>query len=151
VTIDGTRNDNFFSPDDGVLNALANLVNNAQESIYFLAFSFTSNDLGAIVREKDEAGLTIAGVMDEEQIASNQGTEFDPFKQAGLDVRIDGTPGQMHHKVFIVDEKIVVLGSYNFSQSAEERNDENLLIIYNDKIAEQFMMEFRRVQAHAHD
>jgi len=149
ITIDDTRIDIYFSPDDGVLNALASLLNGAEESIHFLAFSFTSNELGVIVREKAEAGLTIAGIMDEEQVSSNQGTEYDPFKQADLDVRIDSNPGQMHHKVFIVDEKIVVLGSYNFSQSAEERNDENTIIVYNELIAEQFMLEFKRVQSHA--
>lgn len=149
ITLDNTQIDTYFSPDDGVLNALVSLLNGAKESIHFLAFSFTSNDLGAIVREKAEAGLTIAGVMDREQVYSNQGTEYDPFKQAKLDVRIDGNAGQMHHKVFIVDEKIVALGSYNFSQSAEENNDENLIIVYNAVIAEQFMLELERVQAQA--
>jgi len=151
LTIDSTRVDTFFSPDDGVASQIATVLSGAEESIYFLAFSFTSNDLGAIVRGKAEAGLTIAGVMDDGQISSNQGTEFDPFKQAGLDVLIDGIEGQMHHKVFIVDGKIVVLGSYNFSQSAETRNDENVLIIYDEAIAEQFMMEFQRVWEVAHD
>lgn len=151
LTLDSTRVDTFFSPDDGVLKALIPVLSGAEESIYFLAFSFTSNDLGAIVRAKAEEGLTIRGVMDDEQIKSNQGTEFDPFRQAGLDVLIDGIEGQMHHKVFIVDEKIVVLGSYNFSQAAEERNDENLLIIYNEEIAEQFVKEFRRVSAVGHE
>jgi phosphatidylserine/phosphatidylglycerophosphate/cardiolipin synthase-like enzyme len=89
--------------------------------------------------------------MDDEQIRSNQGTEFDPFRQAGLDVLIDGIDGQMHHKVFIIDEEIVVLGSYNFSRAAEERNDENLLIVYDEAIAEQFIMEFQRVSAQAHE
>lgn len=151
VTLDGTRVDTYFSPDDHVLTALYNLLNDANESIYFLAFSFTSNELGAIVREKAEAGLAVKGVMDEEQIASNIGTEFDPFRQAGLDVLIDGIEGQMHHKVFIVDGKIVVIGSYNFSKSAEERNDENIIIVYNEKIADFFLQEFERVYAHAHE
>lgn len=151
VTIDGTRIDVYFSPDDGVLNALATLLSSAEDSIYFLAFSFTSNDLGDIVREKAQAGLTIAGVMDREQILSNQGTEFDPFRQAKLDVLIDGIDGQMHHKVFIVDEKIVVLGSYNFSKSAEERNDENIIIVYNEDIAGQFIQEFQRVWAQGYE
>jgi phosphatidylserine/phosphatidylglycerophosphate/cardiolipin synthase-like enzyme len=151
VMIDETRIDVFFSPDDGVLNALVPLLNSAAQSIYFLAFSFTSNELGDIVRAKAEAGLTVAGVMDEEQISSNQGTEFDPFQQAELDVLIDGINGQMHHKVFIVDEKIVALGSYNFSKSAEERNDENMLIIYDDDIAKQFMLEFGRVWEQVHE
>lgn len=149
ITIDDTRIDAYFSPDDGVLAALVPVLESAQESIYFLAYSFTSNQLGEIVRQKAESGLAVAGVMDDEQVRSNQGTEFDPFRQAELDVRIDGIDGLMHHKVFIIDEKIVVLGSYNFSQSAEQRNDENLLIIYNPVIAEQFVFEFRRVQEQA--
>jgi phosphatidylserine/phosphatidylglycerophosphate/cardiolipin synthase-like enzyme len=149
VTIDGTRLDIFFSPDDGVLAALVPLLEGAQESIYFLAYSFTSNQLGEIVRRQAEAGVTVEGVMDEEQIRSNQGTEFDPFRQAELDVRKDGIDGLMHHKVFIIDESIVVFGSYNFSQSAEQRNDENLIIIYSPVIAEQFLQEFQRVQDQA--
>jgi phosphatidylserine/phosphatidylglycerophosphate/cardiolipin synthase-like enzyme len=151
ITVDGTRIDTYFSPDDHVLDALYALLSGANESIYFLAFSFTSNELGDIVRQKAETGLDIKGVMDEEQIASNTGTEFDPFRQAGLDVLIDGNDGQMHHKVFIVDGRIVVLGSYNFSRSAEERNDENIIIVYNEKIADFFMQEFDRVYDHAHD
>jgi len=149
VTIDGTQLDIYFSPDDGVLKALVPLLESAQKSIFFLAYSFTSNQLGDIVREKAAAGLTIAGVMDEEQVKSNQGTEFDPFRQADLDVRIDGIKGLMHHKVFIIDQKIVAFGSYNFSQSAEERNDENLIIVYNPVIAQQFFQEFERVQEQA--
>ena len=145
VTLDGTRVDIYFSPDDGVLNALATVLSSAEESIYFLAFSFTSNDLGTIVRDKADAGLTVAGVMDAEQIKSNKGTEYDPFLQAGIEVRSDGIPGQMHHKVFIIDGKIVVLGSYNFSQSAEERNDENLIIVYSEQIAGEFLKELVRV------
>jgi len=132
-----------------VLAALIPVLESAQESIYFLAYSFTSNQLGEIVRQKAEADVTIAGVMDDEQIRSNQGTEFDPFRQADLNVRIDGIDGLMHHKVFIVDEKIVVMGSYNFSQNAEQRNDENILIIYDPVIAEQFMFEFQRVYEQA--
>lgn len=151
VMLDGTRVDTYFSPDDGVLTVLYNLLNDSEESIYFLAFSFTSNELGSLIRKKAEAGLDIKGVMDEEQIASNTGTEFDPFRQAGVDVLIDGNDGQMHHKVFIVDGKIVVLGSYNFSRSAEERNDENTVIIYNQKLAEFMLQEFRRVYENAHE
>jgi phosphatidylserine/phosphatidylglycerophosphate/cardiolipin synthase-like enzyme len=145
VTINGTRLDVFFSPDDGVLAALVPVLEGAQQSIYFLAYSFTSNQLGDILRRKAEEGITVAGVMDADQVKSNQGTEFDPFRQAELDVRLDGIDGLMHHKVFVVDKKIVAFGSYNFSQSAEEKNDENLVIVYDPVIAEQFLLEFQRV------
>jgi phosphatidylserine/phosphatidylglycerophosphate/cardiolipin synthase-like enzyme len=149
MTIDNIRIDVYFSPDDGALAGVVPVLESAQESIYFLAYSFTSNQLGEIVRQKAEAGLTVAGVMDDEQVRSNQGTEFDPFRQADLDIRLDGIDGLMHHKVFVVDREIVVMGSYNFSQNAEQRNDENLLIIYDPVIAEQYLFEFERVQKQA--
>ncbi len=145
VTINGTRLDVFFSPDDHVLSALIPLLESAQQSIYFLAYSFTSNQLGDVLRQKAAQGITVAGVMDADQVKSNQGTEYDPFRREGLDVRLDGIDGLMHHKVFIVDKKIVVFGSYNFSQSAEEKNDENLIIVYDPVIAKQFLQEFNRV------
>ena len=145
LTIDETQVDTYFSPDDGVQAALIPLLSNAQESIYFLAYSFTSNQLGDIVRAKAQEGLMVEGVMDAEQIVSNQGTEYDPFKQAKLMVREDGNEGLMHHKVFVIDGKIVAFGSYNFSQSAETNNDENLIIVYSEPVAQQFIQEFLRV------
>ncbi|MFN8410825.1 MAG: phospholipase D-like domain-containing protein [Anaerolineales bacterium] len=149
VTIDGTPIDVYFSPDDGVQASFLDLINNAQKNIDFMAFSFTSDELGDAVRARAQAGVTVRGVMEDEQINSNVGTEFDPFQQAGLDVLRDGNPGQMHHKVMIIDESIVIFGSYNFTNSAETRNDENLLVVYNAEIAQQFLAEFQRVYSQA--
>ncbi|MFH1909365.1 MAG: phospholipase D-like domain-containing protein [Chloroflexota bacterium] len=155
LTIDSTPAEHslsleiYFSPDDGVAARLVELIQSAQESIYFLAYSFTSNDIGAAMRERAGAGVTVAGVMDAGQVNSNQGSEYDPFRQAGLDVRLDGNAGLMHHKLFIIDGKIVITGSYNFSASAEERNDENVVIIFNPDVAVQYLTEFQRVYAQA--
>ena len=41
----------------------------------------------------------------------------------------------------------MITGSYNFTGSAEDRNDENLIVIYNPQLAAQFMQEFQRVYA----
>lgn len=145
VTVDGTPVDTYFSPDDGVQPVLVDIINEAQESIYFMAFSFTADPLGEAVRSRAEAGVTVAGVMDEDQVSSNVGTEFDPFRQAGLDVYRDGNAGQMHHKTIIIDESIVIFGSYNFTNSAETKNDETLMVVYSEAIAGQFIAEFQRV------
>ncbi len=147
VTIDGTPIDVYFSPDDHVQASFLDLVNNAQESIYFMAFSFTADEIGDAVRARAQEGVTVAGVMETEQVNSNIGTEFDPFQQAKLDVVRDGNEGLMHHKVMIIDENTVILGSYNFTNSAETKNDENLIVIYNEEIAAQFIAEFQRVYA----
>ena len=55
----------------------------------------------------------------------------------------------MHHKVMIIDGEIVITGSYNFSRSAETRNDENMIFIYNREIAELFLDEFEKVYEQA--
>lgn len=145
VRVEDTLMEVYFSPDDGVADRIFDVLNDAEESIYFLAFSFTTDEFGETIRDKAENGLTVAGVMEEEQVKSNIGTEYDLFKQAGLDVFTDGNEGQMHHKTMIIDGRIVITGSYNFSRSAEIRNDENLVIIYNEKIADFYMQEFQRV------
>jgi phosphatidylserine/phosphatidylglycerophosphate/cardiolipin synthase-like enzyme len=149
LTIGDTSLEIYFSPDDGVAARLVTLIQSAQESINFMAYSFTSNDISAAVMERAEAGVTVAGVMDAGQVDSNQGSEYDPFLQAGLDVRLDGNPGLMHHKVIIIDRSIVITGSYNFSASAEEVNDENLIVIYSPDIAAQYLAEFMRIYAQA--
>jgi phosphatidylserine/phosphatidylglycerophosphate/cardiolipin synthase-like enzyme len=146
LTIDGTQVEIYFSPDDGVAKRVIELVSGAQESIYFLAYSFTSKEIGAAMVERAQAGVTVAGVMDDGQIASNQGTEYDTFAQAGLDVRKDGnTDGLMHHKVIIIDRQIVITGSYNFTASAEKNNDENVVIISSPAVAATYLEEFQRV------
>jgi phosphatidylserine/phosphatidylglycerophosphate/cardiolipin synthase-like enzyme len=147
VTINDTSIDVYFSPDDKVQSSLIDLLDNAKESIYFMAFSFTADSLGEVIRNRARDGVVVAGVMEDEQVNSNAGTEFDPFKQAGLDVLRDANEGQMHHKVIVIDESIVVLGSYNFTNSAETKNDENLLVIYSRDIAAEFMKEFIRVHS----
>jgi phosphatidylserine/phosphatidylglycerophosphate/cardiolipin synthase-like enzyme len=149
ITLDGTRSEVFFSPDDGVQARLVELLSAAQESIDFMAFSFTSDELANAILERAKAGVTVQGVMEARQYETNVGTEYDNFISAGLDVRLDGNPYSMHHKVMIIDRQIVITGSYNFTFSAETRNDENLLVFYNLSMASLFMQEFQRVFADA--
>jgi phosphatidylserine/phosphatidylglycerophosphate/cardiolipin synthase-like enzyme len=148
-SIDGTRVEVLFSPDDGVASRVYDILTEAKKSIYFLAFSFTSDDLGQIIRTQAENGLDVAGVMDAEQVKSNIGTEYDLFKQAGLKVFVDGNKDLMHHKTMIIDDRIVITGSYNFTLSAETRNDENLVVLYNPAIANFYMQEFNRIYEQA--
>ena len=63
----------------------------------------------------------------------------------GLDVKKDRNKGNMHHKVFIIDSETVITGSYNPTESGNKRNDENLIIIHDKKIAEKYLEEFGKV------
>jgi phosphatidylserine/phosphatidylglycerophosphate/cardiolipin synthase-like enzyme len=154
VTIQGTQVDILFSPDDFVVDRLSELLRGAQQSIYFLAYSFGSNDLGNIIREKASQGIVVGGILESDQVNSEaanptQVEEMNLFRQAGLDILLDGKPEVMNHKIMIIDGRIVVMGSYDFTNRAENENDENVLIIYDEKIAQKFMEEFQRVQSRA--
>ena len=145
ISVNGSLIEVYYSPQDGTLEHILAVVNAAQENIYFLAYSFTSDELAAALIEQAKLGVTVRGVFDKDQYHSNQGTEFDNLLNAGMDVSLDGNPRLMHHKVIIIDEQIVITGSYNFSNNAEENNDENTLIIHNPEIAAAFMREFQQI------
>ncbi len=63
----------------------------------------------------------------------------------GLPVVKDRNYRIMHHKVIIIDENIVITGSFNFSQNANRSNDENVLIIESPEVAAQYLGEFEKV------
>ena len=156
VDIQGTQVEVLFSPDDFVVARLSQLLEGAQESIYFLAYAFASTELGTIIRDKAAQGIVVGGVLEFDLVDPNRVNpnldlveELNLFRQAGLDVRLDGGPEVMYHKIMIIDGKIVVMGSYDFTNRAENENDENVLIIYNEMIAQKFMEEFQRVQSRA--
>jgi len=145
VTINGTLIENYFSPDDGVAAHILDVLNSAQSSLYFMAFSFTRSDFSGVLIEKANAGVTVQGVFETRQIAAGGDAAWNALTQATVDVRQDGNKYNLHSKVFIVDGQIVVMGSYNFSGNAEDSNDENVLIIHNPEIAAAYFAEWQKV------
>lgn len=51
----------------------------------------------------------------------------------------------MHLKVTIADSKIATTGSYNYTKSAEQKNDEVFVTLNDPKIASGFEKEFNRM------
>ena len=149
LTVEGTLLENYFSPDDRVAARLVELIRSARESIFIMAFSFTSQDLASALLERQRAGVRISGVMEASQVESNIGSQYERFVAAGLDIRLDGNPRDMHHKVLVIDRRLVVMGSYNFTVSAERRNDENTLVVDDSGLAAYFLDEFERLYAQA--
>lgn len=145
ISIDGTMVEVYFAPEDDVAERLLELIREAHASIFFLAYAFTDDELSTALVDASARGVEVAGVMDADQARSNAGSDYEDFVKNGLDVHLDDRPGSMHHKVLILDKRILVTGSYNFSNNARTRNDENTLIIYNEEIAEIYLREFQRI------
>lgn len=147
LTIDGTTVSTLFAPDDDVQTALINLIYQAQKSIYFMAESFTAPKLAEAIRLQAASGVTVKGVMDSSGVSASALSEYNNFRQAGIDVRQSLDAGSMRNNVLIIDDHIVVTGSYNFTTSAHTRNDENILVFDNPLIASEFLAQFEKIFA----
>jgi phosphatidylserine/phosphatidylglycerophosphate/cardiolipin synthase-like enzyme len=149
LDLDGTQIEVYFSPDDGTMKRLLKLVRSAEKSVLFMAYSFTDDDLAQAMLDRSEEGVLVRGVFDEGQAKSNLGGEYERLLENGADVRLDGNRRGMHHKVILIDDRIVVTGSYNFSNNAKTRNDENTLIVHSAEVAALYREEFERVWGEA--
>ncbi len=145
IILSGNQIINVFCPDDGCENKVLSVLKTAKKSIYFMTFSFTSDPIGDyLISKKDE--LDIKGIFEERQAKSQKKyTEYYKMIEQEMKVRFDGNKNNMHHKVFIIDNKTVITGSYNPTASGNKRNDENILIINDKNIAKEFLQEFERV------
>ncbi|MFN2300210.1 MAG: phospholipase D-like domain-containing protein [Anaerolineales bacterium] len=139
----------LFAPEDSVARRVTALIAGARSEIHVLAFSFTSAEIAGAMLERSRNGVLLSGVLERTQVRSNTGTQFAVLESAGADVRLDANPRNMHHKVILIDGEIVIAGSYNFTASAEEKNDEDLLIFHDRSLAEAFEQEFRRIHDQA--
>ena len=131
--------ENYFCPEDNCEQHIIETLQSANESIYFMTFSFTSDKIGDLLLEKSKS-IEIKGIFEKQQNSKwsqyNKLKEFSTFAE---------TPGKMHHKVFIIDKKIVITGSMNPSKNGNENNDENILIIHDEEVAELYLQEFYEI------
>lgn len=133
----------YFGPEDDVGDKIVALIADARESVRFMAFAFTHDKIGETLNNRAAAGVLVEGIF-EERGSQTQYSELPYLFCQSLPVRWDGNSYVLHHKVFIIDDEIVVTGSFNFSKQADTANDENVLIIRDTEIAAQYRAEFDR-------
>jgi phosphatidylserine/phosphatidylglycerophosphate/cardiolipin synthase-like enzyme len=149
VVIDGTPIQVLFSPEDNTMHYLVPLVQSAEHQIRFLAFSFTQDDLTKAMLSRAKAGVDVSGIF-ETRGSETEYSALPPLYCAGLPVRQEGNKhGILHHKVIVIDGSILVTGSLNFSDNANDDNNENTLIIQNAALAQYYLQEFDRRWAEA--
>ena len=148
--LNGTPLQVLFSAEDHVISNLIALVNDAQVSVRFLAFSFTDYPLAKAMIDRAAAGVDVKGVY-ETFGSTSTGSEMKTFWCAGVPVRQDGNGSFLHDKIIIIDNSIVVTGSLNYSSNADDSNEENVVILDNAEIAALYLLEFEKLWNQAHD
>jgi len=138
--------ESYFSPSDGVEYRVADAIANAQESIYFAMFYWTSDLLGPLVRDRVvNDGLVVSGVWDAVG-ARRAASEDDLLCAAGVPLKVEIFGGKVHDKFAVIDvfgdDPIVILGSYNWTDAGAYDNDENTLIVHSAELAQAYYQEY---------
>jgi len=133
----------FFSPNGGCMSRLVHWIDSANSSVHVLIYSFTLDEVGKALVSALHRGIDVKVVFEKDQIS--QYSEYGTLRAVGVPVKNDTNSALMHDKIAIVDGNIVLTGSYNWSSTAEERNNENLLVIRDPTLAQRFEAEFQRI------
>jgi phosphatidylserine/phosphatidylglycerophosphate/cardiolipin synthase-like enzyme len=133
VKLNGNLVEAYFCPEDDCQEHVLDVLEGAKNSVHFMVYAFTDDEIGDLLAEKMEK-IEVRGVFDPRK---DKHSEFDKLKDVSV-------VGKVHHKVFIVDGNTVITGSYNPSRNGNERNDENVIIIRDENIAQLFEKEFER-------
>jgi phosphatidylserine/phosphatidylglycerophosphate/cardiolipin synthase-like enzyme len=133
----------YFSPEDKCSSKLIYWIDKANKSIHILIYSFTLDSISEALIKAHKRGIEVLIVMEKSQLSKY--SKYEELKNSGIEVRLDNNPALMHNKIAIVDGKIVITGSYNWTESAEYKNNENMIIILSVDIAQIYEKEFQKI------
>ena len=139
----------FFSPNGGATEVIVAEIGKAKTEIIIQAYSFTSKPIAKALVAAKKRGVRIEAVLDK----SNDTAKYSAatfLANAGIPVLIDSAHAIAHNKVIIIDRAILITGSFNFTNAAEEKNAENLLVIKGNKpLVEKYLQNFEVHKGHS--
>jgi len=117
-----------FSPGGQCTWFTVQAIQAAQQSILVQAYSFTAAVIVDALITAHQRGIAIKILVDRSQLTAKS-SQVSRVLAAGIPIAIDKVPGIAHNKVMIIDDDYVLTGSFNWTEAAEKRNAENLLLI----------------------
>jgi phosphatidylserine/phosphatidylglycerophosphate/cardiolipin synthase-like enzyme len=141
-----------FSPQGRCSAHIIREIEKAQKEILIAVYAFTSDDLARAVAQAKKRGVLVQIVLDREFDAANEKSQGRFLEEQKIPLkRVSGIklaaperePGLMHQKFSVIDRKIVFTGSYNWTRSADNSNDESLLLFRDaGPLAEEYRKVF---------
>jgi phosphatidylserine/phosphatidylglycerophosphate/cardiolipin synthase-like enzyme len=122
------RVDAHFSPKGGCQDAVLRELKRARHEVLVQAYSFTCESITAGLVEAKKRGAQVDILLDR----SNEQEAYSDLHlllEQGLAPLIDASHAIAHNKVMIIDQRVLITGSFNFTHQAEHENAENLLVI----------------------
>lgn len=126
-----------FTPNGNCVQQIIDTVVQAKRQVLVQAYSFTSAPIAQALVDAKKRGVDVEVLLDKSQLRG-KGSVLPYLNDQNISTKIDYLPAIAHNKVMVIDGKTVITGSYNFTASAEKRNAENLLIIHDKVLAQNY-------------
>jgi len=140
--------DVYFSPGGNCTDAIVRELGAAKAVVLVQAYSFTSARIARALLDAHRRGVRVDVILDKRQ-RSEKYSSADFLNHAGIPTMIDTRHAIAHNKVIVIDGAVVITGSFNFTDAAEERNAENLLVVRDRAIAEKYIANWNEHAAHS--
>ncbi len=148
---------------------IAQYMKKATRSFKAALFVFSEQNLADTLEKRHNAGVDV-GVIIESRFAYREYSELldmlgeemlglncrpvlnnRPWKRPIRDGGMAVLPGgdKLHHKYAVIDGKYTLVGSHNWSDSANVGNDETFLVIENTSISDSYTQEYERLKRNA--
>jgi len=132
----------YFSPGTDILESISDLLKQAKQSLDICVFTITDERLANDILFCHRNGIKVRIITDDEKMYDH-GSAIKDLKNAGIPVKIDHSRYHMHHKFGIIDSRIVFTGSFNWTYTASNHNQENMLVTTNHDIVNQYVEQFK--------
>jgi phosphatidylserine/phosphatidylglycerophosphate/cardiolipin synthase-like enzyme len=116
-----------FTPGGNCTDAIVKVLGNAKRTILVQAYSFTSAPIAKALLDAYKRGVQVQVILDKSQ-RNEKYSSADFLANQGVPTKIDAAHAIAHNKIIIIDGEMVISGSFNFTEAAQEKNAENVLI-----------------------
>ncbi|MGM3273763.1 phospholipase D family protein [Ralstonia sp. 24A2] len=125
-----------FTPDDDIEGLLADAIDQAREQVLVQAYLLSNKAITRALLAAHQRGVDVRVLADREQMTRSGGSRVPEIANAGIPVWLEVRYKNAHNKVIVVDPRgshpVLVTGSFNFTQTAQRGNAENVLIVRGD-------------------
>ena len=128
-----------FTPGQDCTALIVDTISRAHQSIFVQAYSFTSAPIAKALVDAKNRNVHVEVLLDKSQSKKNKYTSATFLINNHVSTWIDYKPSIAHNKVLIIDKKIVLTGSFNFTKAAQYKNAENVLIITSTNLAQSYL------------
>ena len=135
----------YFSKDSNIETKIIENIDKSEKNISLMMFAFTNKNIANALINAQKRGIIIKVILDRVQNNFQKYSVYKYLKSNNINVKLDKNRFKLHNKVLIIDDNIVITGSYNYTKQANTYNDENILIIKDRNITQQYILDFNRV------